>query len=172
VTLPARSVLIGTLSKAAGSQGGFAAAQADVTDLLVNRARSFIYTTGLAVPAAAAGLAALDLFAEGNRRARLAQVISRVRAGLRDIAPTVPDGATPIVPVVVGEVGRTVALAEALFERGIFAPAVRPPTVPEGTARLRLSLSAEHTDNDVDGLLRAMRDASTATGFSLDRRTR
>ncbi|MEQ8716329.1 MAG: 8-amino-7-oxononanoate synthase [Acidimicrobiales bacterium] len=148
-------VRIGTLSKALGSQGGFVAARQAVIDLLVNRARSFIFTTGLGPVSAAAALAALNVTvsAEGvGLKRRLAAAVERARPGCR----------SPILPVVVGSEAAAVAASAALAERGLWVPAIRPPTVPEGTSRLRIALSAAHTGAMVDQLVEAL--AATGLG--------
>jgi 8-amino-7-oxononanoate synthase len=168
VTLPKRSVFVGTLSKALGSQGGFAAGSADVVDLLVNCARSFIYTTGLSPVSAAAALRALEIVREPSRRKHLLELAGQARTMLRSVIASVPEGVTPIIPVVVGEVERAAKLSAHLLEAGIFAPPIRPPTVPKGTARLRLSLSADHTEQDIEKLCGALREGLTRCGFSLD----
>ena len=159
VALGERSVYVATLSKALGSQGGFAAGSDELVDLLVNRARSFVYTTGLAPACAAGAEKALTLLAAPARREKLAKLSARARERLRAVVPAVPEGMTPIIPVVVGEVDRAVALAGRLLDAGILAPAIRPPTVPKGTARLRISLSADHTEDDVARLADVLEDA-------------
>jgi 8-amino-7-oxononanoate synthase len=156
VRLPERTIFVATLSKVLGSQGGFVAGAAEAMELLVNRARSFIYTTGLSPACAGGALAALDLVREGSKRARLRERITEARRAIRAAGARVPEGVSPIIPVVVGEASAAVALAERLCGEGIYAPAVRPPTVPKGTARLRLSLSADHTSEDVERLASAL----------------
>ncbi len=150
VKLPARTVFVATLSKSLGSQGGFVAASGEAVDVLVNRARSFIYTTGLSPACAGGALAALRLFSDASRRQRVLDLSAKARLALK-----VP-GVTPIIPVVIGEVAPTLRLAERLFEAGIYTPAIRPPTVPKGTARLRVSISADHTEEDVKRLIAAL----------------
>ncbi len=156
---------VGTLSKALGGIGGFVAASRAVCDLLVNRARPFIYSTALPAAACEAARAALAIVrAEPERRGRVLDLADSLRARLRErgFPGTGPDfgdaGAdrTPIVPILVGEPERALALAAGLFERGIFCPAIRPPTVPRGTSRLRVSLTAEHTEEDVARLVAAL----------------
>lgn len=140
---------VGTLSKTLGSLGGWAAGPAALIDLLINRARSFIYTTGLSPPDAAAAFAALQVVRgpEGERlRARLRQLICRLE----------PLHQSPIVPVVLGSEAAAVAAAEALFAAGLHVPAIRPPTVAPGTARLRVTLSAAHSDSMVVQLKHAL----------------
>ncbi|HUW55482.1 MAG TPA: 8-amino-7-oxononanoate synthase [Planctomycetota bacterium] len=159
VALGERTVCVATLSKALGSQGGFAAGPPEVIDLLVNRARSFIYTTGLSPGCASAALAALDLVTDPAPRRHLLELSRLARRTLRQTFPDVPEGVTPIIPVVVGEVEETLVLSSRLFEAGVFAPAIRPPTVPTGTARLRISLSTDHTPADVDRLAETLRQA-------------
>jgi 7-keto-8-aminopelargonate synthetase-like enzyme len=140
------AIRVGTLSKTLGSLGGFVAAPAPFVDLLVNRARSFIFTTALNPAAAAAALAAIGVVrsTEGdNLRARLRKHVGRVRAG----------HPSPIVPVVLGDEARALAASAALLERGLLVPAIRPPTVAPGTSRLRVALSAAHTDAQVTRLV-------------------
>jgi 8-amino-7-oxononanoate synthase len=150
-------VLVGTLGKAFGSFGAFAAGDADLIELLVQKARSYIYTTALPPPVAAASRAALALAREeGWRRARLAALIERFRS--RAAACGVPLGAstTPIQPVVLGSEAAVLAAQRALEAAGLLVVAIRPPTVPKGSARLRVSLSAAHTEEEVDALAAAL----------------
>ncbi|MEY2568555.1 MAG: 8-amino-7-oxononanoate synthase [Actinomycetota bacterium] len=142
---------VGTLSKALASLGGFVAGPAPFIDLLANRARSFIFTTASPPAAVAAARAALRIVrsAEGDAlRARLRAAIDEVR----------PGHATPIVPVVLGDEGAALAAAGELLRRGLLVPAIRPPTVPPGTARLRIALSAAHTAEQVGRLVEALDD--------------
>ncbi len=142
-------VRVGTLSKALGSLGGFVACSGPVADLLVNAARSSIFTTALSPADAAAALAALTIVCgpEGDdRRATLRRHVERIR----------PGHPTPIVPVVLGSEQRALDAAATLLEAGLLVPAIRPPTVPAGTSRLRVTLSAAHTDRDVDRLAEAL----------------
>ena len=140
---------VGTLSKALGAAGGFVAGPRAAIALLVNRARPAIYSTAMPPPTAAAALAALGVVRspEGDDlRARLEQLVERV----------VPGHPSPIVPVVLGPEERAVAASAALLDRGLRVPAIRPPTVPPGTSRLRVTLSAAHTDAQVDALVAAL----------------
>ncbi len=144
---------VGTLSKALGSAGGWVAGPRALIDLLANRARSFIYTTGLSPPDTAAALAALRVYRSpvGERlRARLRELVNRVR----------PAHPSPIVPLILGEDRTALAAAGILMTRGLYVPAIRPPTVPLGTARLRIALSAAHTDAMVHQLQQALADIS------------
>lgn len=142
-------VRVGTMSKTLGSLGGFAAGPRPVMDLLVNTARPYIFTTAPTPADAAAALAALGVLQSPEGVAlggRLAGLVDRV-------APGHP---TPIVPVVLGDERRALEGSAALLEQGIWVPAIRPPTVPEGTSRLRVTLSALHTDDQVDRLVTAL----------------
>jgi 8-amino-7-oxononanoate synthase len=142
-------VRVGTLSKALGAQGGFVVADRRWIDLLVNRARSFIFSTGLAPASAAAAGAAIEICRspEGDR----------LRAVLRAHTDAIrPGHPSPIVPVVLGDETSAVAASERLFRDGLLVPAIRPPTVPPGTSRLRVSLSAAHHREDVDRLAQAL----------------
>jgi 8-amino-7-oxononanoate synthase len=164
-----RLIYMGTLGKAAGLGGAFVAAHPSVIDWLVQSARSYIYTTAAPPAIAHAVLASLRLIAgdEGDaRRARLAQSIGMLRDGLATLVQEHPglgwrlaDSATAIQPLIVGDNAAALDLAAALDAQGLWVPAVRPPTVPAGTARLRITLSAAHTPQDVqmlvDGLARA-----------------
>ncbi|HEV7721232.1 MAG TPA: aminotransferase class I/II-fold pyridoxal phosphate-dependent enzyme [Iamia sp.] len=142
-------VRVGTLSKALGALGGFVACSAAVRDLLVNVARPFIFTTALSPADAAAGHAALGIVrgVEGDA------LRARLRAHVDRLAPGHP---SPIVPVVLGTEEAAVAAADALLAQGLLVPAIRPPTVPPGTSRLRVTFSAAHTDADVDRLVHAL----------------
>ncbi len=148
-------VRVGTLSKTLGSLGGFVAASRDVVDLLINRARPYIFSTAPTPADAAAALAALRVLrsAEGAvLTSRLASLIDRVvEAG---IAP--PGHPSPIIPVVLGPEQAALDASAALLSEGLWVPAIRPPTVPVGTSRLRVTLSAAHRDEDVSRLLHAL----------------
>ena len=156
-----RIVYMGTLGKAAGVAGAFVAAHPAVIETLVQTGRSYIYTTAQPAMLACAILASLAAIRDGHaRRARLARTIARFRAGAAALPWTLLPSTTPIQPLVLGEAAAAVALSQALWDRGIFVPAIRPPTVPQGTARLRVSFSAAHTDEDVDALLAALAEAA------------
>ncbi len=150
-------VLVGTLGKALGSFGAFVAGSADLIELLVQRARTYIYTTAMPQPVAAATRAALRLVVgEGWRREKLGQLVGRFRN--RAIARGLPlrDSCTAIQPVIFGTEAAALAASEALREAGYWVGAIRPPTVPPGTARLRITLSAAHGEADVDALVDAL----------------
>jgi len=141
---------MGTLSKALGGIGGFVAGPAALCDLLRNRARAGIYTTAMPPAAAAAGVAALELVQNDPwRRTEVCARAASLRAQLTDAGLAIVPGPAAIVPVIVGSAETALALSARLFEDGILCPAIRPPTVPAGTSRLRISLMATHTEEDV-----------------------
>ncbi|HRX71573.1 MAG: 8-amino-7-oxononanoate synthase [Candidatus Competibacteraceae bacterium] len=158
--LPAspRLILMGTLGKAAGVSGAFIAGDRRVIEWLMQRGRPYIFTTASSPIIAAALLASLELIAAGDdRRAHLHDLITRLRAGLDGLPWQLLPSLTAIQPLVIGDNLTTLALAEQLLAKGLWIPAIRPPTVPAGTARLRISLSAAHTTEHVDALLTALR---------------
>jgi 8-amino-7-oxononanoate synthase len=151
---------MGTLGKALGTAGAYVAASETVIEYLLNRARSFIYTTAPPPACAAATVAALELLrAEPERRTRLWQNHGRLRSGLAALGFRLTDTQSPIVPVLIGEPRTTLALAHRLLELGVYAPAVRPPTVPKDTSRLRLTVTSEHTAGHLDSVLAACEQA-------------
>ncbi len=155
----APDVLIGTLGKAFAAAGGFVSGSGPLRELLVNRARTFIFTTALPPPVAAAATCALAIAAgpEGDaRRQQLTAVGARLVARLAALRPDNPAPSGPICPFLLGANDRALAVSTALRQRGIFVPAIRPPTVPAGTARLRITLSSAHTLDDVDRLADAL----------------
>jgi len=146
-----------TFGKALGGFGAFVAGSAELVEYLVHRARSFVFTTALPVPVVAWARAAAELCAgaEGDTlRARLERNCSRFAAGLAALG--MPAQGTHIVPLLVGDPQRAMALTDALLQRGIFAQGVRPPTVPEGTSRLRFALMATHEERHLDAALAAL----------------
>jgi len=158
-----RLVYIGTLGKAAGVAGAFVAAHETIIEHLVNTARPYIYTTAAPPAVAHALLTSLEIIAgeEGHsRRAHLAELIAQLRAGLGVLAAragwTLGQSETAIQPLIIGDNAAALALSAALEADGIRVGAIRPPTVPAGTARLRITLSASHTAVDVERLLEAI----------------
>jgi glycine C-acetyltransferase len=153
-------VQLGTLGKSLGSFGAFVAGSHALRELLVNTARSFIFSCGLAPPQVAAARAALALLErEPWRRRRLQRAAARLRDGLSARGISTAPSATQIVPVRIGDNARTMAVCEALLERGFYAQGIRHPSVPEGTARLRLTPMASHGDAEIDALVAAVADA-------------
>jgi 8-amino-7-oxononanoate synthase len=154
-----RIVYMGTLGKAAGVAGAFVAAHPAVIETLVQTARPYIYTTAAPALLAEALRTSLALIRDdATRRARLHARIAQFRAGATGLPWTLGMSPTAIQPLLVGDSGAAVALSAALWERGLWVPAIRPPTVPAGTARLRISLSAAHSEADVEQLLAGLRE--------------
>ena len=154
-----RIIYMATLGKAAGVAGACVAAEQVVIDTLLQSARSYIYTTASPPALAVALLASLQLMqSESWRRERLQQLIVQLRAGAKDLPWGMMASSTPIQPLLVGTNEAALALSEGLRARGIWVPAIRPPTVPLGTARLRITLSAAHTESDVTELLEALHE--------------
>lgn len=152
-----RIVLMGTLGKAAGVGGAFVAASELVIDYLAHKARSYIFTTAAPPAMAVALLKSLELIAAGDaRRAHLAALIRQLQAGLAGLPWTLLPSQTAIQPLIVGDNEAALALAHALWAQGLWVAAIRPPTVPAGTARLRISLSAAHSEADVARLVAAL----------------
>jgi 7-keto-8-aminopelargonate synthetase-like enzyme len=152
-------VLVGNLGKAFGSFGAFAAGSAVLREYLVNTARTFIFTCAVAPPAAGAARAALAVArAEPERRKLLLERAEQLRAGLRAAGWDTLDSTTQIVPVLVGDDARTMQLTEELLARGIYAQGIRHPSVPHGTARIRLTPTCAHGAGDVDAVIAAFRE--------------
>jgi 8-amino-7-oxononanoate synthase len=152
-----RVVVMGTLSKSLGAQGGFVAGPAPVIELLINRARTFIFDTALPPAIALAARIALTLTRRGDdRRASLHANVAQLRAGLRQLGYSAIDTPSPIVPLVLGTEERALDVAAHLFQRRIFAPAIRPPTVGPGGSRIRFSIRADHTPEQIDLVLGAL----------------
>ncbi len=150
-------VLVGTLGKAFGSFGAFVAGEATLIEFLIQKARPYIYTTALPQPVAAATRAALRLVAtEPERHARLQGNIARFRTRAAQAGIALTASATPIQPVVLGSSAAALAAQRQLAARGYCVMAIRPPTVPRGSARLRITLSATHTHGEIDGLTAAL----------------
>ncbi len=154
-----RIVYMGTLGKAAGVSGAFVAGQAEVIEWLLQKSRTYVFTTGAPPALAHALLASIDLIESGTaRRAHLAALIGLLREELALERWQLMASRTPIQPVVVGDNAEVVALARALWDEGLWVPAIRPPTVPHGSARLRISLTAAHTEEDVRRLAQTLNE--------------
>jgi 8-amino-7-oxononanoate synthase len=150
-------VLMGTLGKALGTAGAFVAGDDDLIELLIQKARTYIYTTALPPAVAAATLASLKLVdEEAWRRARVMSHVERFRQAMRELGFRLMESATPIQPLLLGSAENAVRASAALWERGLWVAAIRPPTVPDGSARLRITFSAAHTEGQVDQLMSAL----------------
>lgn len=156
-------VLMGTLGKAFGTFGAFVAGGDDLVETLIQFARTYIYTTAPPAALAEATRAALSVMRkEAWRRVHLRELVARFRRGAADIGVPLLESITPIQPILLGDAERASRASEALLERGFYVAAIRPPTVPEHGARLRITLSAAHRESQVDRLLAAL--AETLTG--------
>ncbi|MFC4245891.1 aminotransferase class I/II-fold pyridoxal phosphate-dependent enzyme [Natribaculum luteum] len=157
-------VQLGTLSKALASQGGYVAGDDALIEYLVNDARSFVFSTGLAPTAAAAASEALHVARHGDVRERLWENVAHLRDGLETMGYTVL-GDSQILPVLVGDRRDALDLADGIRDRGVLTPAIRPPTVPEGTSRIRVAPTATHDQDDVVACLEAFRAAGEEVGI-------
>lgn len=147
-------ILMGTLGKAAGTCGAFVAGSEALIETLIQFARTYIYTTALPPAVAAATLKSIELIqSENRRREQLQQLIARFRTGAQQLGLQLMDSSSAIQPLLVGDAGRALELSEKLAQRGFWIGAIRPPTVPADTARLRITLTAAHTEQQVDRLL-------------------
>lgn len=154
---------VGTLSKALGSAGGFVAGSGPLIEWLHNRARAYVFSTAAPPAIAAASAGALRLIdAEPERRARLHELAGRLRARLAAEGWRIGASVSQIVPVVVGDPDTAVRLSERLAEAGYYAPAIRPPSVPAGESLLRISVSARHSEGELEGLVAALQAARPA----------
>jgi glycine C-acetyltransferase/8-amino-7-oxononanoate synthase len=151
---------MGTLSKALGSSGGYVVGSTSLVQYLLNSSRSFIFTTASTPGSAAAATVALDILQrEPERRRRLWANRERLYAGLTNLGFTLAPTASPILPIIIGQADRALLFARELFARGVFAPAIRPPTVPESTSRIRVTVTSEHTTEQIEQALAAFRSA-------------
>lgn len=154
-----RLVYMGTLGKAAGASGAFVAGSQLVIEWLLQRARTYIFTTGSSPLIACALIKSLDLIEAGDqRRTHLRELAEQLREGLATTRWQLLASPTAIQPVIIGDNHEALRVASALYERGLWVPAIRPPTVPKGTARLRVSLSAAHTTEQVAALVAALQE--------------
>jgi 8-amino-7-oxononanoate synthase len=156
-----RIVYMGTLGKAAGVAGAFVAAHPAVIETLLETARSYVFTTASPPLLACALQESLAIIrSEPERRERLLALIDRFRTGAARLPWRVLPSETPIQPLIIGENAEAMRVSEALGQRGLWVPAIRPPTVPRGSARLRITLTAAHTETDVDALLAALSEVA------------
>ncbi|WP_304458574.1 8-amino-7-oxononanoate synthase [Alicyclobacillus sendaiensis] len=147
-------VVIGTLSKALAAQGGYVIGRRILIDYLVNRSRSFIFSTGLAPSCAGAARKARKIAEhEAWRRERALSLSDALRVGIRELGYLVLDGSTTIVPVIVGDEQHAIAMSDFFLKKGVYVPAIRPPSVPEGRCRLRLCVTAAHEMTDIERVL-------------------
>ena len=161
-------IQIGALSKAVGGIGAFVAGSQSLIDFLINRARGFIFTTGLPPGTLAAASAAIDLIRSNfELRQQLFANVHTLKTGLSEAGFQLLPNETHILPLILGEAKRTTQFAEALLNEGVFAPGIRPPTVPTGTSRLRITPTASHTREELDEALEGFVAARNSTALSL-----
>jgi len=150
-------VLVGTLGKGFGTAGAFVAGSEALIETLVQHARTYIYTTSMPPAVAAATLTSLRILREDTwRREHLNKLIKQFRKGCEELGLALMDSPTPIQPIVIGESEKAMKISQSLENDGIFISAIRPPTVPQGSARLRVTLSASHSEAQVNRLLRSL----------------
>ncbi|HJT20683.1 MAG TPA: aminotransferase class I/II-fold pyridoxal phosphate-dependent enzyme, partial [Nitrospira sp.] len=154
---------MGTLSKALGSSGGYVVGPESIVQYLLNSSRTFIFTTASTPGSAAAATTALNILQrEPERRERLWANRERLYAGLTNLGFTLAPTASPILPIIIGQADRALLFAKTLFAHGVFAPAIRPPTVPDSTSRIRVTVTSEHTTEQLEHALAAFRSAGEA----------
>lgn len=159
-------IQMGTLSKALGCEGGYVAGSATLIDYLRNRARSFIFSTAPSPPVVAAALAAFDLVEEKPQlRQQLHNNAQLLFKNLKAMGYYVLPTQSAIIPIIIGDTQTTLALSATLAEMGIFVPAIRPPSVPEGTSRLRITVMATHTEDDIQLALNLFQKAGKKLGI-------
>jgi 8-amino-7-oxononanoate synthase len=154
---------MGTMGKALGTSGAYFVGTEPAVQYIMNTARSFIYTTAPPPDTCAASVAALEILqAEPVRQERLWRNRDQLTSGLRRLGFRMTESASPILPVIVGDAEKALSLSRRLFELGVYAPAIRPPTVPTGTSRIRLTVTSEHTDQQLQTVLEAFCAAAQA----------
>lgn len=159
---------MGTLGKALGSSGAYVVGPRDMVDYLINISRPFMFTTAPPPGMMAAATAALAVVQrEPERRARLWTNRHRLFEGLQRLGFRLTETVGPILPILIGDAAKALAFAEKLLAQGVFAPAIRPPTVPQSTSRIRVTVTSEHTPEQIDEALHAFDSAGRATGIIL-----
>ncbi|HXV82615.1 MAG TPA: 8-amino-7-oxononanoate synthase [Candidatus Binatia bacterium] len=154
-------VQMGTLGKALGGFGAYVAGSKSLREILINRCRSFVFTTSLPPAVMAMGIAAIDLVKkEPERRQALWNNCDRVRKGLKDLGYSLGNSRSQILPLLVGDATKCMRLSQDLLDHGIFAQGIRPPTIPQGTSRLRITLMATHTREHIDQALRVFNEVA------------
>lgn len=155
-------IVMGTLSKALGSLGGFIAGGKSLIEYLINKSRSFIYTTALPPAACAAALASLQIIeARPEHLRNLWKNVGYLKKELTGLKFNTGESGTPIIPIIIGDLNKTMELSQYLYDNGIFVSGIRPPTVPKDECRIRLTVMATHTQKDIDKLLGALKQWAT-----------
>nr|MBL0699926.1 pyridoxal phosphate-dependent aminotransferase family protein [Desulfobacterales bacterium] len=161
-----RLIQIGTLSKALGSLGGYVAGHELIIEFLRNKARSFIYSTALPPSVSASSIAALDILeSDKSLLQSLQDNINRFKKGITEIGYGSVEIGTPIIPIIIGDADRTMKFADALLQKGVYAPGIRPPTVPENQSRIRVSLMSSHTEDQIDRALSVFEEEGKRLGI-------
>ncbi|MGB0204459.1 MAG: 8-amino-7-oxononanoate synthase [Neptuniibacter sp.] len=159
-------VLVGTLGKGFGTAGAFVAGSEELVETLIQHARTYIYTTSMPPSVAAATLTSLKILQSENwRREKLETLIKQFRTGCEQIGLQLMDSPTPIQPILIGESDKALEMSQGLEQEGIFISAIRPPTVPQGSARLRVTLSAAHDEEQVNTLLNKLEKVARGSGI-------
>jgi len=159
-------IQMGTLSKAVGSVGGYIAGSCELIDYLRNKARSFIFSTALSPSVIASAMAAFEIIRENPQvMQNLHFNVRYLRSGLKQMGFEILAEESPIIPVFIGDADKTMQMAEKIFSMGVFAPGIRPPTVPPGTSRVRVTVMATHTRDDLDRCLTAFARAGQELGI-------
>lgn len=159
-------IYMGTLGKALGSYGAYVAGSRELIDYLVNKARPFIYSTSLPPAMAAAAIAAIEIMEdEPERRKRLLKNAATLRHGLRDIGFEIMDSHTQIIPILTGDSDVACKMMDLLMDEGIYVLAIRPPSVPEGTSRLRVTVTSEHSEADLNKAIDAFKKCGKKAGI-------
>ncbi|MEW6614361.1 MAG: 8-amino-7-oxononanoate synthase [Thermodesulfobacteriota bacterium] len=157
---------MGTFSKALGSMGGYIAGSKVIIEYLRNKARPFIFSTALPPSVCASSIAAIEILEkESWIRTRLWRNIARFRKGLANLGYNTMESQTQIIPILIGDASLTMEFARAIFQKGIYAPGIRPPAVPEGKSRIRTSLMASHTDEQIDRVLEVFESEGQRLGI-------
>ncbi len=157
-------VQMGTFSKALGSLGGYIAGKKDLIDYILNKSRSLIYTTALPPAVLASSIEALEIVKDDSLKKALWENIKFFKAGIKDMGLSIGDSESQIIPIIIGESPLALKFAKGLFDEGIFAQAIRPPTVPQGTSRVRISLMTTHRKEDLESALEKIRKVSKLLG--------
>jgi 7-keto-8-aminopelargonate synthetase-like enzyme len=151
---------MGTLSKAIGSLGGYIAGSQELIDYIRNRVRSYIFDTSLPPASVAASIAAIDIIEnEPERREHLCKLVDQFKSGIEETGLTILPSHSAIIPVLIGEAEPALNFAKALREYGVFTPAVRPPSVPQGMCRIRVTIMAKHSEEHINTALSAFNAA-------------
>ena len=162
-------ILMGTLGKAFGTYGAFVAGSDELIEYLIQRARTYIFTTAIPSALAVATIDSLRLTVEETwRREKLLALVNRFRAGAKQLGLKLMDSCTPIQPVRIGNNESSLKVSQELLKAGFLVPAIRPPTVPKGTARLRITVSALHEEHDIDALLDSLSACAVSLGDETD----